>query len=165
MHPSNVADIVSPEVRSAIMSRIRSRDTAPELLLRRELFASGCRYRVHYRGAPGSPDIAFPGLQLAVFVHGCFWHGCPLHYTAPKSSRAFWRAKLGENRKRDRNRRLLLKRRGWSVLEFWEHEVEADPRACAKKVVAVIRRLRAKPLGPNGPRTRPGGGGLRSRLG
>jgi DNA mismatch endonuclease (patch repair protein) len=120
------------------MSRIRGADTAPELLLRRMLWQEGLRYRLHWRTPAGRADLAFPGRKIAIFVDGCFWHGCPQHYVPPRSSRPFWARKLRGNVERDQRQTVLLEDQGWSVLRFWEHEVEADPALVAKEIRAAL---------------------------
>ncbi len=127
--------MLSAAQRSLCMSSNRGRDTRPELLLRKACFALGMRYRLH-TGLPGRPDFVFPRLKLAVFVDGCFWHGCPIHYQAPATRAAFWRAKLHNNRRRDVTVNAQLRKAGWTVVRVWEHTVRRDlPRA-----VAMIRR-------------------------
>jgi DNA mismatch endonuclease (patch repair protein) len=106
----------------------RRRDTRPELALRSALHRTGFRFRVDYR-LPGTrrwADIAFPGRQLAVFVDGCFWHGCPEHGTWPKANGAWWREKIEANRSRDRDTDARLAELGWRVVRVWEHEEPAD---------------------------------------
>lgn len=111
------------------MSVARRRDTAPELALRRLLHAQGLRYRVAYP-VPGQRrrtiDIAFTRAKLAVFIDGCFWHGCPEHGTQPKSNSSWWAAKIAANRARDRDTELVLAGMGWHVLRFWEHTAPAS---------------------------------------
>ncbi len=136
------------------MSRIRGTDTGPELSLRHTLYGMGYRYRLHSRELPGRPDIVFAAAKVAVFVHGCFWHGCPDHYSAPKNRARFWRNKLDANRKRDRLIHSELKRMGWKVIEFWEHEVDSNPRACATRVRMLLNSVRPR-RNPSPPR-RPG---------
>lgn len=128
-----MADTHSPEVRSRNMAAVRSRDTKPEIRLRRALWQRGLRYftshgysRLTKTRLPGSPDILFPSARLAVFVDGCFWHGCPIHYTAPDSNSEFWRRKLQQNRDRDRRVTEQLETQGWTVLRVWEHDVQGD---------------------------------------
>lgn len=125
------------------MQRQAVRDTKPELALRRALFALGLRYRVAYP-IPGLPrrsmDIAFPGAKLAIFVDGCFWHSCPEHGVSPKSSSAWWGAKLEGNRRRDSETTQHLVAEGWEVLRFWEHE---DPSAEVAEILRRLHRLRA----------------------
>lgn len=106
------------------MSRQRSRDTGPELDLRRRLHRSGARFRVHYP-VPGrarrSMDIAFPRHRLAVFIDGCFWHGCPEHGSVPASNSDWWAAKLQGNRSRDADTDNYLRAMDWTVIRLWEH--------------------------------------------
>lgn len=128
----------SPEVsrRMAVAPR---RDTAPELALRRALHAAGLRYRVGLP-VPGQRrrtiDVAFTRARVAVFVDGCFWHGCPEHGTQPQSNSAWWTTKLSANQARDRDTDRLLAEAGWTVLRIWEHE---DPAAAVDRVRAVVR--------------------------
>lgn len=114
----------SPQV-SARMSRAARRETAPELALRRALHADGYRFRVVHP-VPGnrrrSIDIAFTRARVAVFVDGCFWHGCPVHGTQPRANSAWWTAKLAANRSRDADTDRLLREAGWQVVRVWEHE-------------------------------------------
>lgn len=105
------------------MARIRSANTRPEVLLRTALWRRGLRYRLHAKTPVGRPDIVFPGSKVAVFIDGCFWHGCPLHYTRPGSREAFWAAKLVENTSRDRAQTLSLDALEWRSVRVWEHEV------------------------------------------
>lgn len=120
------------------MARIRGRDTAPELVLRRTLWRAGHRYRVQFRTPAGRADIAFPGRKVVVFLDGCFWHGCPDHYVPPRSSRPFWAGKLRENVERDRRHTAVLEASGWQVLRFWEHEVGEDPERVARQIVRAL---------------------------
>lgn len=106
------------------MQANRGRDTGPELALRRALHARGLRYFVHRRPVPSlrrTADIVFPRARLAVFVDGCFWHGCPRHHTVAKSNAEFWATKMRRNRERDEETNGLLKENGWTVLRVWEH--------------------------------------------
>lgn len=122
-----MTDIVSPQQRSAMMSRVRSSNTKPELALRRALHARGYRFRTHVRGLPGTPDVVFTRRRAAVFVHGCFWHrhGCGKTYT-PKSRRDFWEEKFAANVERDKRVREALAREGWRVFVAWQCEIESD---------------------------------------
>lgn len=117
-----MADKISKEKRSKVMAAIRSRDTSPEIRLRRALWARGLRYRIHY--GKEKVDIAFPARRLAVFVDGCFWHGCPLHSHLPKSNEGYWHPKLARNMERDRAKEERLRAEGWRVLRVWEHELD-----------------------------------------
>jgi len=105
------------------MSRIRGSHTSPERTLRAALWARGRRYRLHVKTPAGRPDVVFPGRQVAVFIDGCFWHGCPEHYVRPRSNTPFWSKKLRENVDRDRLQTLRLEKLGWRVVRLWEHEV------------------------------------------
>jgi DNA mismatch endonuclease, patch repair protein len=118
------------------MGRIRSTDTTPELRLRRRLWAEGLRYRLGIKTPGGRPDLVFPGVRIAVFIDGCFWHGCPRHYVSPRTSIDFWARKLVENVERDRRQTLALEDGGWTVLRFWEHEVWEE----LDVVVTSVRR-------------------------
>lgn len=118
-------------------------NTGPELRLRRRLHAAGLRYRID---APllfdrrRRADVVFPRQRIAVFVDGCFWHGCPEHYVAPKANAAFWRQKVEANRARDLDTDLRLKQLGWVVLRVWEHEdVDAALVRRIQELVAVRR--------------------------
>ncbi|ABD70785.1 T/G mismatch-specific endonuclease [Rhodoferax ferrireducens T118] len=117
-----MADVVSPTVRSRMMSGIKGKNTQPEILVRRMLFASGYRFRLHRRDLPGTPDIVMPGRKIAIFVHGCFWHfhrGCRFA-KMPVTRADFWKAKLEANMERDRRAVERLQGLGWRVLCVWE---------------------------------------------
>ncbi len=101
------------------MSRIRSRDTSPELLLRKSLWKRGLRYRCHARVCGIRPDLVFSGPRVVVFVDGCFWHGCPDHYVRPRTRTKFWQEKLRRTTDRDRLQTELLEAEGWTVLRVW----------------------------------------------
>lgn len=119
------------------MSRIRPSGTAPEMILRRLMWRHGFRYRLQVKTPAGRPDITLPREKVAIFVDGCFWHGCPWHYVRPKSSGDFWSKKLRVNVLRDIRQTAELERSGWKVLRFWEHEVFENPDQ-------VIARLRLR---------------------
>jgi DNA mismatch endonuclease (patch repair protein) len=120
------------------MSRNRSRDTKPELLLRRALWAAGLRYRTR-TGVRGKPDVVFTRARVAVFVDGCFWHACPQHYCEPLSNAEYWKRKIERNRERDAAVTSALEADGWTVLRFWEHEVMTDLVVVVGKVTARVR--------------------------
>jgi DNA mismatch endonuclease (patch repair protein) len=134
-------DTFTPAQRSAVMARVRAKNTGPELQLRRLLYASGYRYRLHGPGLPGRPDLVFARRRAAVFVHGCFWHGhdCPRGARAPKTNAAYWSAKIGRNRARDAEVQARLQALGWTAHTVWECEL--------KSPAAVFARLQAA-LGP-----------------
>ena len=132
-------DVHTPGQRSYNMARIRSRDTKPEMMLRKALFARGHRYRIAH-GLPGKPDIVFVTRRLVVFVDGCFWHRCPVHYRAPSTNAAFWEAKIGRNVHRDIEVTDQLTADGWRVLRFWEHRIIHEQ----EQVIAEIESLLAQ---------------------
>lgn len=137
-----MTDVMTPAQRSRCMGRIRSRDTKPELALRKQLFSRGLRYRTTLR-LPGKPDLVFPAAKLVVFVDGCFWHGCPVHGTSPKSNRDYWTAKLRRNMERDAEVTRALGEEGWRVLRFWEHEVANELSRVADEIVEGWRSLKS----------------------
>lgn len=104
------------------MRAVRSRDTGPEMKLRKALFARGLRYRVNVKTLPGTPDLVFPKFRAVLFVHGCFWHGhvCKRGRRVPKQNAAYWRAKVARNRARDRTAIVALRKLGWRVKISWE---------------------------------------------
>ncbi len=123
------------------MSRVRGKDTRPELAVRRLVHAMGYRFRLHRRDIPGVPDLVFVRARKLIFVHGCFWHrhpGCP-NTRLPKSHVAFWRAKLGANQKRDLITQRKLSSLGWLTLVIWECELGNAARL-RRKVAAFLRR-------------------------
>ena len=132
-----MTDIMSAETRSRVMSRIRGKGTTPERYMEALLRASGVRFRQHERTLPGCPDFVFPRAKLAVFVHGDFWHGWRLPVWQHKLSEP-WRAKIAGNRARDRRCCRKLARMGWRVLTIWEHQVEHDALACARRIVKSV---------------------------
>jgi DNA mismatch endonuclease, patch repair protein len=122
----------------------RSRDTAPELALRRLVHAAGLRYRVAAKPLPGmrrTADLLFGPTHVAVFVDGCFWHGCPEHFVPPKTNPDYWREKIGRNVQRDRDTDSRLEEAGWLVLRFWEHQ---PVESCAESVVQAVSARRKK---------------------
>ena len=118
---------MSPQVRSRVMARIRSKDTQPELHVRRAVWAEGFRYRLHQRRLPGAPDLAFAKYRLAVFIHGCFWHqhGCA-KTSRPSSNTEYWDNKLDGNVARDARNQAHLKEIGWTVITIWECNLRQD---------------------------------------
>jgi len=120
------------------MRATRQRDTDAELKLRSALFRRGLRYRLQQRLIPGMnrrADIVFLRAKVAVFVDGCFWHGCPKHGTSPKSNSAFWQEKIVANQRRDRDTNMKLVQLGWRVVRVWEHE---DPDVAAERIQALV---------------------------
>lgn len=132
----------SSPVARKIMQANRSKDTEPELAIRRAVHALGLRYQVSVRPLPGvrrSVDILFPRVKVAVFVDGCFWHGCPEHYREPASNVEFWRHKVARNRARDLETTELFRLSGWVVLRFWAHD---DPVLAADEIRRAVGQRR-----------------------
>jgi DNA mismatch endonuclease (patch repair protein) len=135
-----MADIWSKEKRSAVMSKIRSKNTKPEILLRKALFAKGYRFRIHNKKLPGKPDIIFPKYRTAIFVHGCFWH-----YHAdcregriPDTNSKFWENKLKKNITRDKKNIEALLSENWKVIIVWECEIEKQIDNVLEKIIALF---------------------------
>jgi DNA mismatch endonuclease (patch repair protein) len=127
------------------MAKVRQKGTEAELALRRELFRRGLRYRVSFQVLKKPrrvADIAFPGLRIAVFVDGCFWHGCPEHATWPKQNAEFWRHKIETNRARDADTAVKLQATDWKVVRVWAHESPADAAAAISLLVVRIKAMR-----------------------
>ncbi|WP_406057548.1 very short patch repair endonuclease [Kribbella sp. NBC_00889] len=136
---------MSPAVRASMQAN-RGRDTAPELALRRAVHALGLRYFVNRRPISTlrrTADLVFPTERVAVFLDGCFWHGCPLHHTKAKENAQFWAEKVRRNRERDEQTNELLARAGWLVIRVWEHD---DPAVAADRVRTLVldRRVRSR---------------------
>ncbi|HEV7771007.1 MAG TPA: very short patch repair endonuclease [Solirubrobacterales bacterium] len=129
----------SPAVKAAMQGN-RKRDTRPELALRSELHRRGLRYRVDQKPLKGlrcKADIVFRRQKVAVFMDGCFWHGCPDHGTSPKTNVSYWSAKLARNMERDRFNNAALGEAGWAVVRVWEHETSAD---AAERIARILAR-------------------------
>lgn len=142
----------SPDT-SRRMAKVRQKGTDAEMALRQEMYRIGLRYRVNYevlRTPRRVADIAFPGRKIAIFVDGCFWHGCPEHATWPKRNAEFWQQKIAANRKRDADTNERLCAVGWTVLRFWSHESPTEAaRAVARAVATVDVQHRASSSGAN----------------
>src|ERR1700678_3301286 len=139
-------DVLTAEQRRRCMANIRGRNTKPEIILRKALFALGFRYRLHQRGLPGTPDLVFPKYRATVFVHGCFWHGhgCAL-FVVPETNREFWVKKIGGNRARDERAVAALGRLGWRVMTVWECGLRGRERQPVGELAARIAQwLKAK---------------------
>lgn len=131
----------SPET-SRRMAKVKQKGTGAEIALRQELFRSGLRYRVNFEVSKKPrrvADIVFTRLKIAVFVDGCFWHGCPTHATWPKNNADFWRQKIEANRARDIDSNLRLQASGWTVLRFWEHESPLEAARTVEHMVTIVR--------------------------
>lgn len=125
--------------KSEQMARVKRSETAPELALRRALWRRGLRYRLR-PPLPGTPDLVFTSERVAVFVDGCFWHGCPEHYTSPRTNAEFWLAKIGTNRSRDARVDEELRRLGWRPVRIWEHAIERDVDKAVRVVIHELQR-------------------------
>jgi DNA mismatch endonuclease (patch repair protein) len=135
-----VADTLTPGHRSWVMSRIRSGDTKPEMIVRSLLHRMGFRFRLRRKDLPGKPDVVLAKYKAAVFVHGCFWHrheGCP-QASVPKSNCKFWEEKFRKNVERDERNRRLLTEAGWRVFVVWECEIQRDPVGVAEHLAAGL---------------------------
>ena len=134
-------DTLTPKERSERMSRIRGKDTKPELIVRRLAHGMGYRYRLHYRNLPGIPDLVFPRLKKVLFIHGCFWHRHPDPQCKlarlPKSRLDFWKPKLEANRQRDIANQFKLRDLGWKILVVWECEIR-DKEQLENKLVKFL---------------------------
>jgi len=141
-------DVYSSEKRSAVMRRVKGRDTTPEMTVRRALTKLGARYRLHRKDLPGNPDIVMPGRRLAIFVHGCFWHGhdCARGARVPKANREYWVAKVGRNVARDARSTEALRALGWRVETIWECDLK-DAAALEARLRALVSSPPAKRRG------------------
>lgn len=136
-----MTDSVNSNKRSQIMAAIKSKDTTPELLIRKALHANGIRFRLHSRQLPGKPDIVLPKYKAVIFVHGCFWHGheCEVGHL-PSSNRVFWIKKICGNKERDLKNRELLHIEGWRVLIIWECSIRGKNQLGLEKVTQLALR-------------------------
>ena len=130
-----MTDVLTLEQRKLNMSRIRGKNTGPELKLRKLLFSNGIRgYRIHY-DLPGKPDIVFVKKKIAIFIDGCFWHKCPVDFQEPETRKEFWMKKINSNVDHDKKINTQLQDEGWLVIRFWEHDVRKKP----DEIVEIIK--------------------------
>lgn len=136
-----MTDVFDSEKRSAVMRAVKSRDTAPELAVRRAAHALGLRFRLRRDDLPGKPDLVFPARRIALFVHGCFWHGhdCPRGARMPQTNRAYWQAKIARNMARDKTSAAALKKLGWTARTLWECETR-DPVKLSRRIQRLTRQ-------------------------
>lgn len=129
-----MTDKISVQRRSANMRAIRSKNTSPEILVRRLIHKLGYRFRLHKKDLPGKPDLVFPARKKVIFVHGCYWHGhgCKVGGTGAKSNRSYWRPKIAGNKSRDAQHLSELKRMGWKAFIIWECETKNTVRAASR---------------------------------
>ena len=147
-----MTDVFTPEQRSAVMRRVKARDTTPELAVRRILRAAGIGYRLGGVGLPGRPDLVMKGRRTVVFVHGCFWHGhdCARGARQPKANAAYWAAKIERNRTRDVSAQAALQAAGWRVVTVWECEMRS-PGFAAGLVAEVSGQAAADSASASSP--------------
>src|SRR5690606_37354154 len=139
-----MSDVHNPKTRSYNMSRIRGKDTKPEIIVRKFLHGHGYRYRLHDKKLPGKPDLVLKKYQTVVFIHGCFWHGhesCK-YFVVPKTRTEFWLNKINGNRKKDAESISALKKQGWKVTTVWECELKRDKRE--SKLKSLIKEFKSK---------------------
>lgn len=133
-----MTDVLTPAQRKLNMSRIRAKNTRPEVKLRKLLFAQGIRgYRIHYN-LPGKPDIVFTKKKITIFIDGCFWHKCPVCFQEPETRKEFWMKKIQSNLDRDKKVNDQLRNDGWTVIRIWEHDVRKEPDAAVKRIIALL---------------------------
>jgi DNA mismatch endonuclease (patch repair protein) len=136
-----MADVHSKEVRSYNMSRIKAKNTKPEMLVRRFLFANGFRYKLHDKSLPGKPDIVLPKYRTVIFVHGCFWHGhkgCK-YFVVPKTRTDWWLNKINGNIGNDKKAIKALRKEGWKIIHLWECNLKASN--LAKSLVSLLLKI------------------------
>lgn len=136
-----MTDVFDAEKRSAVMRAVKSRNTTPELAVRRAAHSLGLRFRLRRDDLPGKPDLVFPARRIALFVHGCFWHGhdCPRGTRIPQTNRAYWQAKIAHNMARDSASAAALKNLGWTPRTLWECETH-DPVELSRRIVRLTRK-------------------------
>lgn len=132
-----MSDVLTKTQRSYCMSKIKNSRTKPEVRLSKFLWNIGLRYRLK-NNCVGRPDIVFPGKKVAIFVDGCFWHKCPIHFVSPKTNSEFWEAKIESNVRRDHAVSEDLKNRGWKVIRIWEHEIKIDIQSVATRIRTMV---------------------------
>ena len=133
-----MTDVLTPEQRRFNMSRIRGKDTKPEMIIRKGLHAAGLRFRLHVKDLPGRPDLVFPRYRADIQVHGCFWHGhhCPM-CRLPATRQDFWASKISGNRERDHRTSAALLQSGWRLLTIWECSLRGPARKAATEVISL----------------------------
>lgn len=137
-----MGDVHDPETRSYNMSRIKGKDTKPEMIVRRYLFSQGFRYRLHYKRLPGKPDIVLPKYRTVIFVHGCFWHGhegCK-YFVLPKTRREWWRKKIETTKEKDDNNSCAIRNQNWKIITVYECELKKDKRE--KKLQEICEKIK-----------------------
>jgi DNA mismatch endonuclease (patch repair protein) len=131
-------DVLTQEQRKYNMSRIKGKNTGPEVKFRKLLYSNGIRgYRIHHN-LLGKPDIVFIKKKIVIFIDGCFWHKCPICFQEPETRKEFWMKKIQSNIDRDKKVNELLKNDGWKVIRIWEHEIKKDPDTAVKKILEFL---------------------------
>lgn len=131
-----MTDVVDTATRSRMMSGIRGKNTKPEILVRKALFAEGYRYRLHDKRLPGKPDLVLKKFNTVIFVHGCFWHGHDCHlFKWPKTRPVFWKRKINRNREKDQEVTRQLKKEGWKIITIWECALKGKTRQPLENVI------------------------------
>lgn len=134
-----MTDVLTPSQRKYNMSRIRGKDTGPELKLRKLLWSRGIKgYRIHHN-LSGKPDIVFTKKKIAIFIDGCFWHKCPVCFQEPETRKEFWMKKISSNVERDYKNTRQLQDDGWIVIRFWEHEIRKTPDNVVEKIIEYLQ--------------------------
>jgi len=133
-----LTDVLTPDQRKLNMSRVRGKNTGPEIKIRKLLWSRGIRgYRIHHN-LHGKPDIVFTKKRVAIFIDGCFWHKCPVCFQEPETRKEFWMKKIQSNIDRDAKVDEQLKNNGWTVIRIWEHEIRKEPEKAIKKIIALL---------------------------
>jgi DNA mismatch endonuclease (patch repair protein) len=138
-----MADVHDKKTRSYNMSRIRSKDTKPEMIVRKYLHSKGFRFRLHRKDLPGRPDIVFPKYKTVVFIHGCFWHGhqnCT-YFKIPKTNADWWLQKINRNIENDKKAKQHLKKEGWNVIDIWECDLKNNSKKILARIPGKITKL------------------------
>ena len=136
-----MADVLTPEQRTYNMSKIRGKNTGPEIKLRKMLWSEGIRgYRIHHN-LPGQPDIVFTKKKIAIFIDGCFWHKCPACFQEPETRKEFWMKKIQSNVDRDKKVNEQLQAEGWTIIRIWEHEIRKEPETILSKIMFLLDRI------------------------
>ena len=139
-----MTDVHSSETRHYNMSRIKGKDTKPELIVRKYLFGKGFRYRLNVKGLPGKPDLVLPKYRTVIFIHGCFWHGhenCK-YFVIPKTRTAWWTEKIGKNKERDQRTHASLRETGWNIMTVWECQLKPQKRQeTLEGIVTLLEKL------------------------
>ena len=133
-----MTDNLTRKQRRHCMSQIKSKNTKPEIIIRKLIWKEGYRYRIGH-GLIGKPDMVFPSSRVVVFIDGCFWHGCPKHCKMPLSNIKYWEQKIFGNKKRDSKINKRLRKEGWKVIRVWEHNVKNNPKKTITKITACLK--------------------------